>query len=325
MTLVSTVDGDDMNRAEHQRRSSPEEWLPVSFGEGQCLSHKQAQTWALVLESRSIPCHIEETEEGYRLLVPQRNLESARAEIRLYEEKNRDWPPPPTAARALLRNTLPTLSILILLATFHNLTLLGISPPGRGPVDLVELGVAHAASIREGEWWRLITALTLHGDFEHLLGNLAIGGLVIIQLCRELGSGLAWCLLLASGTLGNLVNALLQSPDHRSLGASTALFGAVGIFSAISMLSKRRQLPGSLLAPLAAGLALLAVLGSEGKQTDLGAHLFGFVSGLLLGLLTEYRLGGRTRPGRLLNALLALAAATLVVSAWWAALFLGQG
>jgi hypothetical protein len=72
--------------------------------------------------------------------------------------------------------------------------------------------------------------------------------------------------------------------------------------------------------PFAAALSLLALLGTEGKQTDLGAHLFGFLSGFGLGLLTECLVGYLGRPGRLINALLALSSACVVLFAWWSAL-----
>ena len=176
----------------------------------------------------------------------------------------------------------------------------------------------------DGQWWRLVTALTLHSGLVHLAGNLALGGIVVIFLCRELGSGLSWSLLLGTGIMGNLANAIAQSPDHRSVGASTAVFGAVGIFTAISMIQHRRHLLKRWLVPVAAGLALLALLGSEGKQTDLGAHLFGFAFGFLLGTLTEFMIGRYGRPGSLLNALLALTSAAVVITAWWAAIELGS-
>lgn len=86
------------------------------------------------------------------------------------------------------------------------------------------------------------------------------------------------------------------------------------------MLRHRQHLRRRWFVPVAAGLALLAILGTEGKNTDLGAHLFGFGAGVFLGLLTECALGNQGRPGRLLNASLALAAAALVAGAWWLAL-----
>jgi hypothetical protein len=74
------------------------------------------------------------------------------------------------------------------------------------------------------------------------------------------------------------------------------------------------------LLPVAAALALLAILGTEGKNTDLGAHLFGLVYGGFLGLITEYLVGRLGNPGPLLNALLALLCVVTVVGAWWMAL-----
>lgn len=312
-----------MNQKERQQFGETGSWKPVSPGYGPLLTKIQARSWALVLDSRSIPCCIEPDGPGWLLLVPEQQLESARRELNLYEEANSGWPPPLPAARQLIGNTLPTLSILLLLATFHNLNLLGISLPGRGIVDLNELGAAHAEKILDGELWQCITALTLHADLMHLLSNLTIGGIFIILLCRELGSGLAWSLLLGSGALGNLVNALVQSPAHRSVGASTAVFGAVGILTAISMVRYRFHLKRRWFIPVAAGLALLAILGTEGKNTDLGAHLFGFCFGILFGIGAEFLVGKYGRPGAVLNLLLSTLSVALVGIAWWAAITWG--
>ena len=299
-------------------------WQPLAPQGALVLTKSQARTWALVLDSRSIPCSIEAAGSGWHLLVPEQHLESALRELKLFESANRNWPPALPPPRRLIENTLPTLSILMLLAILHNLNLLGLTLPERGIIDLSDLGAAHAEQILHGQWWRTITALTLHADVPHLLGNLTIGGVFIILLCRDLGSGLTWSLLLASGTLGNLLNALVQNPAHRSVGASTAVFGAVGILAAISMVWYRHHLRRRWFIPVAAGLALLALLGSEGKNTDLGAHLFGFVCGVFFGMATEHLVGKYGRPGALLNAMLALASGGIVVAAWWCAIEFGM-
>lgn len=293
----------------------------VSGVAGGPLSDERARLWALVLHARAVPCHLRHDGEGWSLLVPHSCRDTAVTELRLFEEENRHWPPPDHPVPPLAGETLATLSVLFLLAIFHNITRLDLAPLVAHTPDWTGLGDAHAALIREGEWWRLVTALTLHAGAVHLLGNLAIGGIFALSLCRDLGSGLAWCLILGSGALGNLLNSLIQAPDHRSLGASTAVFGAVGILAAAGIVHSRhnrgmrRYLP-----PAAAALGLLALLGTEGKETDLGAHLCGFLSGLLLGggvVLTMVRRG---RPGKRLTLLLALLAALVVVWAWCQAL-----
>lgn len=294
----------------------------VTGSHADTLSEGRARLWALVLDSQAIPCFLERDGEYWRLLVPAPCLDAAVTEVRLFVEENRDWPPPPLPARPLPENTLATLSVLLLLATFYNITSLDLSLDGWHPVDWITLGNANPTALRDGEWWRLVTALTLHADVTHLLGNLCIGGIFILCLCRELGSGLAWSLILGSGILGNLINNLLQTPEHHSIGASTAVFGTVGILAAVSMSRSRSHFKKRrLLLPTAAALALLTMLGTEGKQTDLGAHLFGFVSGIALGLGAEYLLTRNGRPGRRLNFLLALLGAMFLAWAWCEALF----
>jgi rhomboid protease GluP len=283
------------------------------------LSERRARLWALVLDAKALPCRVMRNEYGWQLQVPPQTLDAASRELHLFVQENRNWPPILPPPRPMMENTLSTFSVLLLLATFYNVTHLDVTVLGRHP-DWAEIGCAQGAAILRGEWWRLVTALTLHGDWLHLLSNVAIGGLFIVYLCRDLGSGLAWSLLLTSGILGNLANAHAQLPSHSSVGSSTAIFGAVGILGAVSLIRYRHHFRTKWPLPVAAALSLLALLGTEGKNTDLGAHLFGFLFGFVLGLLTEWLLGYFGRPKWLLNALLCLVSLSVVLAAWWYAL-----
>lgn len=287
------------------------------------LSQQRARLWSLVLDARFIPCQIGESAGHWFLRVPLYRFDEACEELRRFERENNHWPPAPPQSRPMMENTLATLSVLIILATFHNITRLDITLMDGVPVDWGRIGSAQAGRILDGEWWRLVTALTLHGDVLHLVSNLAIGGVFVLLLCRELGSGLAWILLLAAGTLGNLCNAILQSRQHDSVGASTAVFGVVGILSALSLVRYRHHLQRRWPLPVASALALLSILGTEGKHTDLGAHLFGFLAGVLIGLVTEILVARYGRPGRSLNVLLAILGSVVVVTAWMMALSAG--
>jgi rhomboid protease GluP len=326
MTICDTI---GMDREPENIDGIDEQWLaiPAGLNDGDVpaiLSERKADLWALVLASRNVPYRLESSDAGWQLLVPGVQYQAACAELRLYEEENRDWPPSAPPVHPMTENTLATLSVLLLLATFHNLIQLDAAWFGNSPVKWVESGNADAGAIMAGQLWRSVTALTLHSDWPHLLGNLAIGGVFIVSLCRDLGSGLAWTLLLWSGILGNLANAWLQPPYHHSIGASTLVFGAVGILAAVSLVRQRNRRRRRWPLPVAGALALLALLGTEGSRTDLGAHLFGLVFGLILGLGTEYLIGKYGRPGRGLNAVLALACFIVVVSAWWVALLSGR-
>lgn len=289
------------------------------------LSRRQVRSWSLVLAARHIPWRAERRGFAWQLLVPAGDLARSLQELRQYESENRGWPPPPPRETPLVDNRATTIWVLVAVGVFYNVTLRDFSLAGHHPVDWVALGNAHAGKIMAGQWWRLATALTLHADWQHLLGNLVIGGFFISRLCRDLRSGPAWLLLLATGMLGNLVNAWLQNPDHRAVGASTAVFGAVGMLAAVSMVRYRHSLRPRRrwTLPVAAALGLLAMLGAGGENTDLGAHLFGFLFGLPLGGAAELTMEHRGRPGPAVNALLAAAAAGIVAAAWWAALFPG--
>lgn len=312
-----------------QPEPEAEEWVPlpaelVDPTLGKRLTQRSARLWALVLDARYIECRLEQDEAGWELLVPSPALPAALRELRLFVQENRNWPPLQPPPRPMIENTLSTWSILLLLATFHNVTALDITVMGRHPVDWIGIGNAQAGAILDGEWWRLATALTLHADWLHLLSNIAIGGIFIIYLCRDLGSGLAWSLLLASGMLGNLANAHIHLRSHSSVGSSTAVFAAVGMLGAISMVRYRHHLRRRWAIPVAAALSLLALLGTEGKQTDLGAHLFGFLFGFIFGMVTELLIGWLGRPGRLVNAILAAGSGFVVAAAWWCALKFGD-
>jgi len=301
------------------------DWRPIrpdleEHGEPLSLSRKHLRRWALVLEARGFLFHAEPHGAGWLLWVPEESFERARAELRIYEEENHNWPPPLPPLPPPSEHLSGSLLALLAVGIFFDLTLHPVNLSGHHPVDWYELGNAHAGRILDGEWWRLLTSLTLHADWRHLLGNLLIGAVFIVRLCRDLGAGLGWSLLLASGALGNFANALLQSPTHRSVGASTAVFGAVGLLAAIALVRYRHHLRRRWPLPVAAALGLLALLGASGENTDIGAHLFGFACGFGLGMGAEFLVGRYGRPGLTLNCSLCLGAAGSVILAWWMAL-----
>lgn len=305
--------------------TTAEEWpaIPLDLGGCQCqadLPPGRADLWALVLEARGIPFRLERCSGTMQLVVPACFLDTAVEELCLFEEENRDWPPDPPATAPFAENTLSTISIMLLLAVFHNLVRLELWLPGKLPPDWLAIGSADSEKILNGQWWRLVTALTLHVNYLHLLGNLAIGGIFIVFLCRYLGSGLAWAMLISSGVMGNLGNALLQPVNHDSIGSSTLVFGAVGLLAMLNITGRRHLSWKHWFLPFAGAVALLAFLGTEGEHTDLGAHMCGFVSGVVLGLAVGCFVGKWGRPGRLPDLMLSLFSAGVVATAWLTAL-----
>ena len=195
-----------------------------------------------------------------------------------------------------------------------------------GPEQWEQSGVAESRAILKGEWWRTITALTLHADPPHLIANLATGLLFAAFLIPRLGTGLTWLAIVISGALGNAINAWgYRGETHDSIGASTACFGALGILVGVELTARLKDAHGrslwQLVLPVGAGLALLAYLGvgDEGKNIDYMAHCWGFLAGGALGILAAAcRVKERTPSGA--QPFAAALAAALVAVAWLLAL-----
>jgi membrane associated rhomboid family serine protease len=228
-------------------------------------------------------------EEAYFVLrVNVSDVEQARQHLRQYESENRPAPPPPPPPR-LHANA--WVGCLIYVGC-----LMGVAyaiSNGLVRLDAFETGEMHAARVQAGQWWRAWTALTLHLDGAHLAANLGAGAWFGYLAARQIGSGTAWFLIVNGAALANLLEALFGPPEHRSVGASTAVFTALGLMSAYSW-RERYQLPqrwARRWGPLVAGVVLLGWTGSGSgtdsapatENIDLVAHVAGFGVGILLG------------------------------------------
>jgi membrane associated rhomboid family serine protease len=190
-------------------------------------------------------------------------------------------------------------------------------------LDAFELGELDAVRVQAGEWWRAWTALTLHLDGPHLAANLGAGTWFGYLAARQMGGGTAWFITVTGAALANLLEGLLGPPGHRAVGASTAVFSALGAMSAYSW-RERFALPqrwARRWGPLIAGVILLGWTGTGGEGTDVDvvAHLGGFAVGALLGATAAL-----PRCQRLLRqlpqSLLGAAAIASVAIAWVCAL-----
>ncbi|NLW81808.1 MAG: rhomboid family intramembrane serine protease [Desulfovibrionales bacterium] len=240
-----------------------------------CPDKKTVRHWELVLAARRVLCRVE---DGSRLLVAPALARLAVAEIVAYEAENL----PPRYPVPLPDNTWVSMLVIALFlgASFW------VDGQGLGEhLTWYAAGQADARSILEGQWWRCVTALFLHADAGHLLANAAALAVLASMLCRRLGSGLVWGLFLFSGGLGNALNAWAQGPDHLSIGASTGVFGLIGVLGGGAGRAQAGKRAQALLLSLGFGLSFLALLGAGEERVDVGAHLFGLIVGLPVGLL----------------------------------------
>ncbi len=177
---------------------------------------------------------------------------------------------------------------------------------------------------REGEWWRAVTSLGLHAGAGHLVSNVVFGALFGALLAEACGAGLAWLLFLAAGVLGNVADVVLRPEPHTAVGASTAIFGAIGALGAHEWVRGFHGARDVLrrAAPLVGGVILLGYLGGGGgsaENTDVLAHVTGFVAGTALGLVAAAWRPLRT-AGTRLQALCAAAALVVFAAGWCVAL-----
>ncbi|SDF93551.1 Rhomboid family protein [Limimonas halophila] len=267
---------------------------------------------SLVLAAAGIRCYLAPRADGVAVMVPLADAERARAELDAYARENaptRKTLTPQGPGRYGVEAALGVGALLaFLFAADHQFAF---------AVPWFEAGAADAAKIRDGEVWRLVTALGLHADAGHLLSNLAFGTVAWTLSGGALGTGVAWLATILAGFLGNGVSALVHGVPHTAVGASTAVFGALGLLAAVA--GKRRMAAAEPLrvrrwAPLAAGVMLMALLGVTGERTDIVAHIAGFAVGSGLGMAA----------GRLPLARLARVPVQLAAGSTAAAIFAGS-
>ncbi|MGH6886838.1 MAG: rhomboid family intramembrane serine protease [Geminicoccales bacterium] len=245
-------------------------------------SRADAEQQALVLAAVGISSRLVMAEGAAALYVSPLEAARARYELCCYAREN-----------ALPRRSLlPTVAALHWLegALAYCAVLLFFFAAGRRDalsVDWVAAGAAQAGLIQGGAWWRALTALCLHVDLDHLMSNLAFGAVAGVLVAQLLGTGLGWLVILLAGAIGNALNAALHGAGHTAIGASTAVFGALGILSGHAWTSRAVRWRGGIRrwAPIGAGIMLLAFLGFGGERTDVGAHVAGFVVGAAAGFV----------------------------------------
>lgn len=286
--------------------------------------------WKLALDAKGIPWMADAHGTNARLFVPALFERMARAELAAVTAESLRGLPAPLPLKRNLHWTLIVLLIFLLWQGVISGWWLLPDSADQGFAALQSraelwrnMGAMDVARVlRNHEYWRCITALTLHADAQHFFGNLLFGGLLLGLAARRLGLGMALLLAVLGGTLGNVANALYRPFSHVSLGFSTAVFSLAGIIGADNALREGPAPDGrrKVLLPLGTVLALLAMLGTEGEHTDYAAHIFGLTAGIGLGVIAGYVLRERGVPRPAFQIILGLIALLLLLLAWIAAI-----
>lgn len=289
-------------------------WIEV----GHYSRPRDAESAALVLAAAGIGSHLLRQPHGVTVLVAAPDAVRASRELIEYDSENMHRPEPPLPSLWEGADTAfaySTLLIVVFVAAGRHMF----------GLDWETAGYADAGLMRAGEWWRALTALTLHANIEHLASNVFAGGVLGLFLAQRLGPGLTWLAVLIAGGLGNVLNALFEPANHAAIGASTAVFAALGLLATLVWRRGPSNWARGLRSwlPLAAGVMLLAFLGFGGERTDIGGHVAGFLVGILGGVALHF--ADRHIPrGRRAQNTYGFVALALIGAAWLAALTMAQ-
>ncbi len=276
-------------------------------------TRRQAMDWSLVLASQGIEHAIDHDEAaGWILSVTAADHDLALAQIRQYRLENRHW----RWRRPIFQ---PGLFFDWSCVGWVGLTLIfyGWSESRSG---LRSLGMMDVGAVSQGQWWRLFTATLLHADLTHLALNAVFGFLFLGLALGRYGPGVGLLASYLAGAGGNVSDWLVYDAGQRGLGASGVVMGALGLitFPSLAQIKSRHSNAFRLVIGGLVGGALLFLFVGTSPEADVVAHLGGFISGWLLGLLLAF--APRFVPGPRINLAAGILFVVLVLLPWWLAL-----
>ena len=278
-------------------------------------NRKTAREYSLLLDSLSIPNNALFRWNSWQIEVNLNDYEKAKKEISEYEKHGRIEKIHNKFAHIRFQKVDWTIfcTTLILLVAFH------VFIYEFDHLELIKAGRSSAAAITEGEFFRAVTALTLHGDYKHLFSNIFFGGIVLWALSTMTGTGFALLFALFTGFAGNAMNAFFYGSAHNSIGASTSVFGVIGVLAGLQFFDSFREKKLGRWIPFGAALGLLAMLGSS-EKSDVLAHLFGFFAGLPAGVVFGALFSKRDLPGKITQNISTLMFISVIFLCWMKAI-----
>ena len=165
------------------------------------------------------------------------------------------------------------------------------------------------AALSDGSVLRLFTALFLHADWSHLLGNLVFLLIFGLPAERVMGPWRFLLLFLLGGAMANLAAVLtIDNPDRVVIGASGAVSAVIGAYLALfpgarlgvvlplGLFLEFVRAPAFLLIGIWAALQVLfAYIGPAFGAVAWAAHVAGFLFGVLFALLVRAGIARRLR------------------------------
>lgn len=201
----------------------------------------------------------------------------------------------------------------------------GMSPMQPDTADLFRWGAGSASAVvRDGEFWRLITATVLHGGLMHLALNMYALWVAGTQVTRWFGNGQFLLIYWASALAGSALSLHFSAQQAVSVGASGAVFGVLGAVLA-AVVQHRERVPKAVVTQLLTSQGLFVAIslgqGFVREGIDNAAHIGGLLAGagmawLLVEVVDETASAAQRRSRQWLAT---AAAAVAVAGLVWAA------
>jgi rhomboid protease GluP len=268
-------------------------------------SRRAAMDWSLVLASQGIEHTIDSVEDAWALLVSDVDAERANAAIQAYEQENTTVWRQEVKWTGLLFDWRSVFWWMFVGALFF---LCEARPAVR------DLGAFDSARFLQGEWWRAITAVSLHANGAHLALNAATGLVLLGMAMGFYGAGRGLLLSLLCGAGANACEAFLSSGSYVGLGASGMVMASLGLLAAQSVFESHTSAREWAGRGVIAAALLFALLGLD-MNSDVLAHFLGFVNGIVAGI-AMCLIDRRFRPRPIADAVAAIIAASLLGGSW---------
>jgi rhomboid protease GluP len=174
------------------------------------------------------------------------------------------------------------------------------------------------AVVRDGEWWRLLTATVLHAGVMHLALNMVALWDAGRKVCRWFGNGQFLLIYLGAALAGSALSLHFSAQQAVSVGASGAVFGVLGALTA-GVYQHRERVPRAVATRLLTSQGLFVVFmlaqGFTRPGVDNAAHVGGLVAGAVIAWLLIERVDERASfTQRVGHQVLAVAVTALGVS-----------
>lgn len=195
-----------------------------------------------------------------------------------------------------------------------------VSSYGLDGYTFIAFGAKTNKLLLEGDWFRLVTPIFIHGGLLHLAFNsyaLWANGPLVEKLYGSARFLLIYLLSGIGGVVGSYIwQMATDHPDVPSVGASGALFGLFGLLAVFGY--KYKETPQSFQSALRSSvlptIVINLIIGFSVPFIDNGAHLGGLLAGALLAFAVPYIAPGGRRVSAASMAILAVCVLVIVLS-----------